>query len=118
MHVHQTDPLPGSVEHLHGVRWPPPMTALGRERHEHERRLADFRAALTPRELVAFTVGYHLGQGGSMPNDRLLDELRRRLGDDRATLCRRCGTRLPPPTRPGRGRPPVNCAACRGKLTQ
>lgn len=68
---------------------------------------------LTPRERVAFTLGYMVGQGIDFPRPSDLDRLRQALGDDRAVLCTQCSRPLPPPVPGAIGRPPKRCPRCR-----
>ena len=68
---------------------------------------------LSPRERVAFVLGFSVGQGHDFPRPVDLDRLRQQLGDDRAVLCTQCSRPLPPPKPGATGRPPKRCPRCR-----
>lgn len=87
------------------------MTRHARRVRSHAEQM--FWDQLSPRERVAFTLGYAVGQGADFPPPARVDALRAQLGDDRRWCCQTCGRPLPPRP-PGQiGRSPKHCAACR-----
>lgn len=76
---------------------------------------------LSPRERVAFTIGFAVGQGHPFPTPVMIRQLRIATGVMRpprapapAGLCAKCLCSMPPRAPGTRGRPPTKCPSCRG----
>jgi len=83
---------------------------LKRQRSRDEQLYWD---GLSPRERVAFLLGYTVGQDHPFPAAHVVDFLRQQMGDHRALLCTNCAKPLPTPPAGAKGRPPTRCESCR-----
>jgi hypothetical protein len=97
------------------------MALVGRQRWRSRDEQA-YWARLSPRERVAFLLGFTVGQGHPFPNAQTVRHIREQMGvarpkttpgKPRPTTCSTCGGPLPPHVPGTKGRPRTRCTTCR-----